>query len=142
MEYIKNFDSTLEQKMIPFKKTFYLKGILHLILVLYAARLAPELPRQVLFLFQNQYFKLFIFSLILWTAQFSPSTAILLSIAFMVSMNAASKRPLWEFLENVADGSVKDAVPAVMVPDVPSPAVSIISAPAAAPPTAQVAPVV
>ena len=100
MEYIKNFDSTIEQKMNPFKKTFYLKGILHLILVLYAAKLAPELPREVLSLFANQYFKLFIFSLILWTAQFSPSTAILISLAFMVSMNALNKKKLWEFLEN------------------------------------------
>ncbi len=139
MEYIKNFDSTLEQRMSPFKKTFYLKGILHLILVLYAGLLAPKLPREVLFLFENQYFKLFIFSLILWTAQFSPSTAILLSLAFMISMNAANKKPLWEFLENVAAPAAQDAVPAVIIP---APAASIISAPAAAPPSAKIEPVV
>jgi hypothetical protein len=87
--------------MQPFKDTIYLKGILHLLLVLYSGLFAPELPRQVLFLFKNQYFKLFIFSLILWTSQFSPSTAILISIAFMISMNAVNDRPLWEFLEDV-----------------------------------------
>jgi hypothetical protein len=102
MEYIKNFDSTLEQRMSPLKKTFYLKGILHLLIVLYAAKLAPELPNEVLFLFENQYFKLFVFSLILWTAQFSPSTAILISVAFMISMNAVNKKTLWEFLENTS----------------------------------------
>jgi uncharacterized protein YegL len=101
MEYIKDFDFTIEKSMQPFKDTIYLKGILHLLLVLYSGLFAPELPRQVLFLFKNQYFKLFIFSLILWTSQFSPSTAILISIAFMISMNAVNDRPLWEFLEDV-----------------------------------------
>lgn len=102
MEYIKDLDSTVEKTMSPFKKTAYLKAILHLVLVLYAARLAPSLPVEVLSLFENQYFKLFIFSIILWTAQFSPSTSILIAISFMVSMNAVNKKPLWEFLENIA----------------------------------------
>ena len=134
MEYIKNFDSTLEQRMSPFKKTFYLKGVLNLLIVLYDGLLAPQLPRQVLLLFENQYFKLFVFSIILWTAQFSPSTSILLSVAFMVSMNAVNKKPLWEFLENVAAPAAQDAVPAVMI-SAPAPASSIVSAPAPAPPS-------
>jgi hypothetical protein len=100
MEYINALDSHIEKTMSPFKKTFYLKGVLHLLIVLYAAKLAPALPLEVLSLFENQYFKLLIFSLILWTAQFSPSTAILISVAFMVSMNAVNKKALWEFLEN------------------------------------------
>jgi hypothetical protein len=71
MEYINALDSHIEKTMSPFKKTFYLKGVLHLLIVLYAAKLAPELPIEVLSLFENQYFKLLIFSLILWTAQFT-----------------------------------------------------------------------
>jgi hypothetical protein len=67
--------------------------------MLYAARIAPKLPDAVLVLFENQYFKLFIFSLILWTAQFSPSTSILITIAFMVSINYANQKPLWEFMD-------------------------------------------
>jgi hypothetical protein len=100
MEYINALDSHIEETMSVFKKTFYLKAALHLLIVLYAAKLAPALPLEVLTLFENQYFKLLIFSLILWTAQFSPSTAILISVAFMVSMNAVNKKALWEFLEN------------------------------------------
>jgi hypothetical protein len=120
MEYIKTIDSTVEQTMSPFKKTFYLKGILHLILVLYAARLAPGLPREVLVLFENQYFKLFVFSLILWTAQFSPSTAILISIAFMVSMNVLNKKALWEFLDNIpAEGIPAEGIPASPIQPIP-----------------------
>jgi hypothetical protein len=118
MEYINALDSHIEKTMSPFKKTFYLKGVLHLLIVLYAAKLAPELPIEVLSLFENQYFKLLIFSLILWTAQFSPSTAILISVAFMVSMNAVNKKALWEFLENTS---------------APAPAPEPASAPAPAP---------
>ena len=107
MEYINTLDSHIEETMSPFKKTFYLKGALHLLIVLYAVKLAPALPVEVLSLFENQYFKLLIFSLILWTAQFSPSTAILISVAFMVSMNAINKKALWEFLENEEEKKVE-----------------------------------
>ena len=115
MEYIKDLDSTVEKTMSPFKKTAYLKAVLHLVLVLYSARLAPSLPVEVLSLFENQYFKLFIFSLILWTAQFSPSTSILIAIAFMVSMNAVNKKPLWEFLENIASEEQKNEESKVII---------------------------
>jgi hypothetical protein len=100
MDFIKTFDSHIEENMTPFKKTFYLRGLLHILLTLYAGLLAPELPNEILVLFKNQYFRLFVFSLILWTAQFSPSTSILISVAFMISMNVANKKTLWEFLEN------------------------------------------
>jgi hypothetical protein len=137
MEYIKDLDSTVEKTMSPFKKTYYLKAILHLILVLYAARLAPSLPKQAFSLFENQYFKLFIFALVLWTAQFSPSTSLLISIAFLVSMNAVNKKPLWEFLENVAIEEQKKEEPqlASVTPEQSVQAVQVL-ADAAALPTA------
>jgi hypothetical protein len=83
------------------KKQYIVKGIVHLLLILYVARLAPTLPQQVLTLFENAYFKLFVFSLVLWTAQFSPSTSILIALGFMVSVNYATNKPLWEFLKNI-----------------------------------------
>ena len=104
---IKDFDKSLEDVLVSvFKKPDYIRGLTHLLLMLYATRLAPELPSVVLQLFDNQYFKLFIFAIIIWTAQFSPSTSIMIAIAFMVSVNAATNKPLWEFLENVEDNSV------------------------------------
>ena len=102
MEYIRLFDESLNSSLNEYiRKPTLIKGVVHLLLVLYAVRLAPELPKEVLELFKNQYFKLFIFSLILWTASFSPSTSILIAIAFMVTVNYATKKPLWEFLDNV-----------------------------------------
>jgi hypothetical protein len=101
MEYVKTFDTQINDTLSQFvRKPTLIRGIVHLLLVLYSARLAPTLPKRVLLLFENQYFKLFVFSLVLWTAQFSPSTSILIAIAFMVTVNYANQRPLWEFIEN------------------------------------------
>lgn len=84
-----------------FKDQLLIKGLTHLLIVIYAAKLAPELPSQVLQVFQNQYFKLFVFSLIIWTAQFTPSTSLLIAVAFMISVNLANNKPYWEFMENI-----------------------------------------
>lgn len=110
MEYLKDFDVTINKTFSPVMKPTFVKAIVHLLLVLYAARIAPKLPRPVYDLFENQYFKLFIFSLILWTAQFSPSISILISLAFIMTMNYANKQPIWEFMENVTDKNAVDAV--------------------------------
>ena len=110
MEQVKNFDFTAEQFMSDYlKKPTVIKGVIHLFLVLYAARVAPRPPQVILDLFENQYFKLFFFSLILWTAQFSPSTSLLIAIAFMVTMNYVNKKALWEFMENVESNSTPTA---------------------------------
>jgi hypothetical protein len=108
MDYVKQFDSTLNKTLENFvRKPTIVRGAVHLLLILYAARLAPTLPRPVLELFDNAYFKLFIFSLILWTAQFSPSTSILIALAFLVSTNYVNKGKVWESLENT-EGAFAD----------------------------------
>lgn len=100
MEIIKNLDNGINSVLVKLiKEPTLIRGTIHLLLMLYAAKIAPSLPSVVLDLFENQYFKLFIFALILWTAQFSPSTSILIAIAFMVSVNYANKKPLWEFMD-------------------------------------------
>lgn len=102
MEYVNTFDNQLSTLLNEYvKKPTLIRGIVHLLLILYVARLAPSLPKEVLVLFENQYFKLFVFSLVLWTAQFSPSTSILIALAFMVTVNYSTNKSLWEFLENV-----------------------------------------
>ena len=100
MEVIKKLDNGINSILSTLiKEPTLIRGAIHLLLMLYAARIAPKLPDAVLALFENQYFKLFVFSLILWTAQFSPSTSILIAIAFMVSVNYANQKPLWEFMD-------------------------------------------
>lgn len=112
MDYVKLFDDTLNERLSQLvRKPTLVRGIVHLLLILYSARLAPTLPRQVMLLFENQYFKLFIFSLILWTAQFSPSTSILIAIAFMVTVNYSNQRPLWEMLENIEEEANAESAP-------------------------------
>lgn len=102
MEYVTTFDKQISNLLNEYvRKPTLIKGIVHLLLILYAARLAPTLPREVMILFENQYFKLFIFSLVLWSAQFSPSTSILIALGFMVTVNYSMNKSLWEFLENV-----------------------------------------
>ena len=100
MEVIKKLDNGINSILSTLiKEPTLIRGAIHLLLMLYAARIAPKLPDAVLALFENQYFKLFVFSLILWTAQFSPSTSILIAIAFMVSINYVNQKPLWEFMD-------------------------------------------
>ena len=100
MEVIKKLDNGINSILSALiKEPTLIRGAIHLLLMLYAARIAPKLPDAVLALFENQYFKLFVFSLILWTAQFSPSTSILIAIAFMVSINYVNQKPLWEFMD-------------------------------------------
>ena len=135
MDYIKTLDTSVTSVLNDYvKKPTIIRGIVHLLLILYAARLAPSLPAPVLMLFENQYFKLFIFSLILWTAQFSPSTSILIALAFMITVNYSTNKPLWEFLENTTE-----EVPSPSGPSTPVEAVAALAqaavTPTAAPPT-------
>jgi hypothetical protein len=115
---VKSFDSNINSVLQNFvKKPTIIRGIVHLLLMLYVVRLAPALPLQVQVLFGNIYFKLFVFSLVLWTANFSPSTSILIAIAFLVTMTYINTGNVWEYMENVAEQqaeSKKDEVPPVV----------------------------
>lgn len=103
-QLIVNVDNTLGNVLDKFiQKPTIIKGLVHLFLILYAARLAPVPPKQVLELFDNVYFKLACFALILWSAQFSPSTSILIALAFMVSINYSTTGKVWEMMENISE---------------------------------------
>jgi hypothetical protein len=138
MEAIRKIDIQVSSLLNKVSETIYVKAVLHLLLVLYAARLAPEIPQVVADLFVNPYFKLLIFSLILWTAQISPSTSILIALAFMVTLNHVNKKPLWEFLDNVdaATKIVTDAVPAAVESANPTVSTAVVDSIKAAIPVA------
>jgi len=102
MDAIAAFDSNLQKILENYvNKPTIIRGFVYLALMLYSARLAPTPPKAVLKLFDNVYFKLFIFSVILWTAQISPSTSILMALAFMITINYTTTGKIWEMLENV-----------------------------------------
>jgi hypothetical protein len=104
---VQSFDSNINTILQDYvKKPTIIRGLVHLLLMLYVVRLAPQPPKAVLNLFENIYFKLFIFSLVLWTAQFSPSTSLLIALAFLVTMNYVNTGKVWEYLENVKEEEV------------------------------------
>lgn len=72
------------------------RASMHLLIVLYAARLAPNLPKPVTDLFANTYFKLFVFFVILVTTRTQPSTALLIAVAFLVVSTYANTGKFWE----------------------------------------------
>lgn len=111
---IHDFDSKLNSVLKSATKPTVIKGVVHLLLILYASKIAPTPPQHVLDLFANVYFKLFVFSLILWTAQFNPSTAILIAVAFMVTINYSTSGKLWEHLENTSPEVAVQAAGAVL----------------------------
>jgi hypothetical protein len=134
---VQTFDSSINTLLQDYvKKPTIIRGIVHLLLMLYVVRLAPQPPKPVLDLFENVYFKLFIFSLVLWTAQFSPSTSLLIALAFLVTMNYVNTGKVWEFLENVQEEveqpTVVDA-PASATPEQAVEAVKVLAEAAAAP---------
>jgi hypothetical protein len=117
MEYVKQFDTAANDLMIRvYKRPAMVSAVIHMLIILYATKLAPELPKSVLNIVNNPYFKLFIFSLILWTAKASPSTSILIALAFMITMNYANNKPLWEFLDNVDGNDESDLSQPVVAP--------------------------
>lgn len=99
--YIKSTDNLVNPYANYLKTNSIARSVVYLLIILYATRVAPPLPPFVNQLMANQYFRLFIFTLVIWTAQESPATSLLIAIAFMLTMNAANGAPLWEFVENV-----------------------------------------
>lgn len=120
MDYVQKIDKTINDTLIEYvQKPTLIRGIVHLLLMLYVVRIAPTPPVQVLILFDNVFFKLFVFSLVLWTAQFSPSTSILITLAFMVTINFTTRgkfgiNGVFEMLDNVPATPI-NAIQAVQV---------------------------
>lgn len=97
---VNTFDNKVSEIFQYIERPTMIKGAIILFLMLYSARIAPVPPKAVLQLFENVYFKLFIFSLILWTAQVSPSTSILIALAFMITINYTTTGKIWEMMDN------------------------------------------
>ena len=108
---IQSFDSNINVILENYiRKPTLIKAVVQLLLMLYAVRLAPTPPPVVLHLFNNVYFKVFIFALILWTAQVSPSTSILIAVAFMITINYTTTGKIWEMMDNTAVPPVSSAL--------------------------------
>ena len=71
-----------------------------LLVLLYISQLSPNMPSTVVTVFSNPYFRLVVFALILVAFHISPSLALLLSAAFIMTVNISNNKPVWEFLDN------------------------------------------
>ena len=77
---------------IGFLNDSFPKGMLKLFLVLYAGMAAPKLSDDVLVLFSNDWFKLAVLFLVLWTGNNDPSLSLLIAVAFTVTLTTLSTR--------------------------------------------------
>jgi hypothetical protein len=122
---IGTFDTKVTEIFNYIERPSVVKGVVTLFLMLYAARVAPVPPKAILNLFENVYFKLFIFSLILWTAQVSPSMSIMIALAFMVTINYTTTGKVWEMMENTSGSS---SVNMTVSPTAPTQAIAMQAA--------------
>ena len=119
--YMAKFDRQVDSILIQVTRPKIVSAILyvlvHTALILYVTQFAGMLPPSVLKMLSNDFFKLFMLSLVLWTAQFSPSISIMVALAFIVTVNYSTTGKYWEMMENIPTQSVE--VP-VAVPTLPS----------------------
>ena len=99
MNYIDNLVEKYANKY--FRKQSLVYGAVFLFLMLYSAHIAPKLPASVVQVFDNSFFKLFVFVLILQVAQVSPSMSILIAVAFLMTTNVMNNKKFYEFLDDV-----------------------------------------
>jgi hypothetical protein len=95
------FDSIIGNSIKPLLKNQYFFGVIHLFLILYAAKIAPNLPPVLLNLLDNFFVKLLCMFSILLLAKISPMTSLLVALAFLVTMNYVTKGKFIELMRNV-----------------------------------------
>ena len=137
---VNTFDTSASNALKTIDQSSIVHAIVVLFLMLYAARIAPVPPQPVLNLFGNFYFRLFIFAIILWTAQLSPSMSILIALCFLVTINYANTGKLFETLDNTkpvehkrAEQQVSSAAAPIVTPQASATAVNTLAQAAATP---------
>jgi len=73
---------------LSFLDNEYIATTIKIFLTVYAAVWAPKLPAQAYNIFKNDIFKLFVFILVIWVGTKDISLALLISLAFLISMNS------------------------------------------------------
>jgi len=94
MEFVNNFYETLfnDKKVSTVLSTF---------LILYGGLASPQLPGFVKKLFENRVFKILILSLVVYSSNKDPKFAIMMAVAFTITMNMLDRMTLEEkFSEN------------------------------------------
>ena len=99
---------------LQFLDNKYVNGILTLFIVLYASMIGPELPNVVKNLFSNTIFKMFILFLVIIMGSTEPKLAIIIAIAFVLTMDFLyihdTKEAFYNVATNVPINSTDDKV--------------------------------
>jgi hypothetical protein len=81
-------DSIVSTGMTSFVKSYpWVLIILKIIIILYAAKIAPTVPLKYASIFSNVYFRISILALIVWTYSHDPVASVLIAVAFFMSIN-------------------------------------------------------
>ena len=95
MDYLRSYNNDINSLMSPLEQPL-VAGLLRLFLVLYGGMVAPALPDSILKYFGYVPVRIFILFLIVWLANHDPTTAILVSVGLVVSMNVLSGKKAFE----------------------------------------------
>lgn len=115
MEYVKKLDSFAKSGFENvFTETSILSGFVKFLLVLYIGRMSPKVPAFVEELFASPYFRFFVFVLIFMFAKIDLTVAVLISVAFLLTMHAIGRAYNYEALENTVE-TATTATPGVIV---------------------------
>jgi hypothetical protein len=99
-QYMENFDkSTL--KYLSFLDNIYIQTIIAFILIIYAAFGAPILSKNVAQIFDNNWFRLLLFFIIVIIAVKSPAIAIIAAIAIIISIMTLNKYKSGEMMGSI-----------------------------------------
>ena len=88
---VRNFDNTMSGWLNVVDRNEYVSAAITLFLILYAGLAAPRLPEYFARLFEHPLFQLLVFFLIVYSAQRSPTIAIIAAIGLMVSLNTLTR---------------------------------------------------
>ena len=103
---VKSMIAPLEKNLVPlnnFLRNEYVTAVVALFVVLYASNVAPRLPDFVTDLFNNPIFRVFILFLVAYVANKNPAIALLVSVAFVVTLNVINRQEAEEGFLDVID---------------------------------------
>jgi len=74
----------------------YVSGVLLIFLILYGGMAKPDLPAPIMNLFSNAFFRVFVLFLIAFVATKNVQVALMVAVAFTVTMNLVSEKKMAE----------------------------------------------
>lgn len=103
---VKEMVRPLEKALKPlnnFLRNEYVTAVVALFVVLYASNVAPKVPQVISDLFSNPIFRVFVLFLVAYISNKNPSVALLVSIAFVVTLNVINRQEAEEGFLDVID---------------------------------------